>query len=96
MICAGDSKLAINNCTKWEKSQIEWSFFDKTKYALNYKIKQELNNLRIVALPRYDEDNDTFVPFAEASADLAFNWEIKTRYSMGLYESVFVNWIISE
>ena len=35
--------------------------FFPNKYALNYKIHQELHKYKILSIPRYDEENDRFV-----------------------------------
>ncbi|EWS74305.1 GRAM domain protein (macronuclear) [Tetrahymena thermophila SB210] len=69
--CAKSEALPIKMCTAQTEDYLE-CHHRKKQYALNYAIKKELNNIRIVALPRYDEENDTFVPFSQATADHIF------------------------
>ena len=38
---------------------MEWLIL--TKYALNYKIAHELRKFKILSIPKYDMENDTFI-----------------------------------
>eukprot|EP01017_Pseudomicrothorax_dubius_P000971 TRINITY_DN0_c3137_g1_i1.p1 TRINITY_DN0_c3137_g1~~TRINITY_DN0_c3137_g1_i1.p1 ORF type:complete len:101 (+),score=21.81 TRINITY_DN0_c3137_g1_i1:92-394(+) len=70
--CARDEPLPVKMCSLQAEDFIE-CLGRKKEYALNYKVQRELHKFKILSLPRYNVENDTFysannIPNAEEVA----------------------------
>ncbi|EGR32387.1 hypothetical protein IMG5_084860 [Ichthyophthirius multifiliis] len=70
--CIRAEILPLKMCTDETEDYVE-CHQRKKQVILNYKLSQELNKNLIVALPKYDEENDRFLPQSAFNTDEIFN-----------------------
>eukprot|EP01016_Furgasonia_blochmanni_P000430 TRINITY_DN1008_c0_g1_i2.p2 TRINITY_DN1008_c0_g1~~TRINITY_DN1008_c0_g1_i2.p2 ORF type:complete len:176 (+),score=30.23 TRINITY_DN1008_c0_g1_i2:66-593(+) len=71
--CIKRETLPVKACTVQAEDFLE-CLQKRKQYALNYKIHEELHKHKILALPRYDEENDRFVIDSDLpNADVIFS-----------------------